>query len=308
MLSGMTVAALLVSAPLGAQGPARFRSGVELVSLTVTVTDARQQFVNDLAAANFSVLEDGVPQTVSFFGATGVPLDLALVVDASASMSGKIEMVKRAASGLVRRLHTGNRASLVEFREVISVSQPLTDDRQAVVSRLDGITPRGTTGLYDALYVTLRELNRDRPDTVRRRAIVVLTDGEDTTSLISFDDVMDLARRSGITIYTITLESPSDRRRFQTAGEFGMKSLADQTGARAFFPVSLREVPTIYESISAELSSQYEIGYTSHNPILDGAWRRVVVQVTDRPGARARSRQGYYAMPGLDALSARLQH
>ena len=305
MLSGITVAALLVSAPLDAQGPARFRGGVELVSLTVTVIDARQQFVNDLAAANFSVLEDGVPQTVSFFGATGVPLDLALVVDAS--MAGKIEMVKRAASGLVRRLHSGDRASLVEFREVISVTQPLTDGRQAVVSRLDGISPRGTTGLYDALY-TLRELNRDRLDCIRRRAIVVLTDGEDTTSLISFDDVMDLARRSGITIYTITLESPSDRRRFQTAAEFGMKSLADQTGARAFFPVSLREVRAIYESISAELSSQYEIGYTSHNASLDGAWRRVVIQVTDRPGARARSRQGYYAVPGPDALSARLQH
>jgi Ca-activated chloride channel homolog len=299
----------LVSTDLQAGQTAAFRSGIELVALTVTVTDNRQRFVNDLSASNFAVLEDGVRQTVAFFGTNDVPLDLAVVIDGSGSMQEKLEPVQEAASGLVRHLRQGDRASLVEFHETVSISEPMTTDVNRVVARLKTITPHGRTGLYDALYVTLRGFADAPPTDVRRRAIVVLTDGEDTTSVVSYDDVLDLAKRSAIAVYTITFDDSEamNRRRF-SASAFDMRHLAEQTGALSFFATGAAEVRAIYESIASELSSQYAIGYTSQNASLDGGWRRVVVQVMDRPGVRARSRQGYYAIPSVESLSSLLRH
>jgi VWFA-related protein len=162
---------------------------------------------------------------------------------------------------------------------------------------------------YDALYVTLRGFADAPPTDVRRRAIVVLTDGEDTTSVVSYDDVLDLAKRSAIAVYTITFDdiAAMNHRRFSTSA-FEMRHLAEQTGALSFFATGAAEVRAIYESIALELSSQYAIGYTSQNASLDGGWRRVIVQVMNRPGVRARSRQGYYAIPGVDSFSSLLRH
>jgi Ca-activated chloride channel homolog len=323
-LSFIVAIVTILTPPLSAQSPAlssfvstdassgssvAFRSGVDLVALTVTVTDNRRHFVNDLSASNFSVFEDGVPQTVSFFGTTDVPIDVAVVIDSSGSMQLKLASVQRAAAGLVRHLRQGDRASLVEFHETVSVSEPMTADLTRVISRLNTLTPHGRTGLYDALYVTLRGFVDARPTEVRRKAIVVLTDGADTTSVVSYDDVLELAKRAGIAVYTITFDDTADvgQRKISTSA-FEMRHLADQTGALAFFAADAGEVRAIYEGIAAELSSQYAIGYTSLNGSLDGAWRRVVVQVMDRPGVRARSRQGYFAAPGVGSLSSSLRH
>ena len=148
------------------------------------------------------------------------------------------------------------------------------------------------------------------PSDVRRRAVVLLSDGEDTHSLVSFDDVLDLARRSGVAIYTVALESSIDRLlspRGVTEGRFAMRGLAEATGARAFFPAGLGDIRGVYDAIAAELRSQYSIGYLPRNAVGDGAWRRVAVQVTARPGSSARARPGYFASPGLAALAALLK-
>jgi VWFA-related protein len=130
----------------------------------------------------------------------------------------------------------------------------------------------------------------------------VLSDGDDTASLISYDDLMDLAKQSGIAIYTITLRSKFLVTQAQQRGhsyfsqsEYGMKALAQETGARSFFPMDVSELHGVYSAIAEELATQYALGYSSKNPKLDGAYRRVIVRVTDRPGAQTRTRAGYLA-------------
>ena len=317
---------LATAAPLGAQDPGQatvlaepaggsvdtatagptYRSGVDLVALTVTVTDANRNLVGNLSAGDFEIYEDGVQQPVTFFGLADVPLDLALLVDGSASMLGILPMARQAAHGLLQTLRAGDRASLVEFRNTVRITQPLTPDIAAVRSALDGMRAAGGTSLYNALYVMLREFQADARAArdVRRRTIVVLSDGEDTGSLIDFDDVLDLARRSGVTIYTVALKNETqilrqraqqNGRRFFSQAEYSMRALADQTGARAFFPDAAADLQGVYDSVAAELASQYALGYVSRNPVRNGAWRRLLVRVASAAGVRPRTRAGYFA-------------
>jgi VWFA-related protein len=288
-----------------AAGPT-FQSGVDLVALTVTVTDADRNFVGNLSAHDFEIYEDGVQQPVTFFGLADVPLDLALLVDGSASMLGILPMARQAAHGLLQTLRAGDRASLVEFRNTVRIAQPLTPDIEAVRAALDGMRAAGGTSLYNALYVTLREFQahaRAARD-VRRRTIVVLSDGEDTGSLIDFDEVLDLARRCGVTVYTVALKNETqimrqraqqNGRRFFSQAEYSMRALADQTGARAFFPDAAADLQGVYDSVAAELASQYALGYVSRNPVRNGAWRRLLVKVANAAGVRPRTRAGYFA-------------
>ena len=132
-------------------------------------------------------------------------------------------------------------------------------------------------------------------DEIRRRAIIVLSDGEDTSSLVTYDEVLDLAKRSETAIYTIALRSQDGP---QTKGfreaEFILRQIAQETGGRSFFPSRLEDLKHVYGQIAEELSSQYSLGYASTNTKRDGSWRRIVVQVA-RPHAVARTKRGYYA-------------
>ena len=291
-----------------APGPAgpTFKTGVDVVALTVTVTDAQRKYINNLGAQDFQVFEDGIQQPVSFFGVADVPLDVALLVDGSASMLDTLPLVRDAASGLLRTLRPQDRASLVEFRNTVRVSQSLTSDIPRVVAAVDGITASGGTSLYNALYVTLKDFQKQAgvDAGVRRRTIVVLSDGEDTGSLIGFDEVLDLARRSGVTIYTVALKSESqilrqraqqNGRRYLSQADYSMRALADETGARAFFPDQAADLKSVYETVAAELAAQYALGYVSRNPVRNGAFRRLVVRLTTLPGTRPRTRTGYFA-------------
>jgi len=281
-----------------------FRGGIDLVALSVVVTDTQERFVNGLTAADFAVFEDGVQQEVSFFAASAVPLDLALLLDTSASMVDKMETMQHAALGFLRTLRSGDRAAIVDIKDNVQIAYPLGEDIEAANQAVRKTTARGGTALYNGLYLGIKEMVKQRKmnGDVRRQAIAVFSDGEDTASLVAYDDVMELAKQSGITIYTITLKSPAVVRQSANAGrryfsqsEFAMKSLAQETGARAFFPTQIRELGAVYGAIAEELASQYAIGYASKNPRRDGAFRRVIVRVAERPGARARTRSGYLA-------------
>lgn len=301
--------------PAAVSGPP-FKSGVELVALTVTVTDARQRLVSDLTASDFVVLEDGVPQPVTFFDAGRVPADLTLLVDASASMKDKLPLVQDAASDLLRTLRPGDRASLVEFRTTVQVMQPLTSDIDKVVEGLRHLQAEGSTSLYNAMYVTLRELQAQKQDAspVRRRAVVVLSDGQDTNSLLPFDDVLEVARRSGVTVYTVALKSETESVMLRTdprlsqkveQSDYAMRALAAETGARSFFLSKATELKQVYSAVAAELASQYSIGYVSSNVNRDGAWRRLLVRIAQHAGVRSRTRSGYYAGRSTRAASLR---
>lgn len=283
-----------------------FTSGIDLVALTVTVTDANRRYIPDLSAEDFQVFEDGVLQRVSFFGMSDVPLDVALLVDGSASMVQALPLARDAARGLLNTLRSGDRASLVEFRSTIRIAEPMTAELARVAAALEQLTAAGGTALHNALYVTLKEFQkRAAADAeVRRRVIVVLSDGEDTGSLIGFEEVLDLARRAAVTIYTVGLKnevqlmrekSRGNGRRYFDQSDYALRRLADETGARAFFPEGVQDLPSVYDTVATELSSQYALGYVSRNPVRNGAWRRLVVRVAEQPGVRSRTRLGYFA-------------
>jgi Ca-activated chloride channel family protein len=281
-----------------------FRSGVDLVALNVVVTDAQRKFVTGLRPEQFAVYEDGVQQEVSFFAATAVPLDLAILLDTSASMTDKIASVQRAASGFVSTLRPQDRVMIVDIKDATKILQPLTGDVQSALAAIKSTAPRGGTGLYNGLYMTLKDLVKERRDNgeVRRQALVLLSDGDDTASLVSYDDVMDVAKQAGIAIYTITLRSQFDLmqatatgHRYFSQAEFAMKGLAQETGARSFFPTDINELSNVYGLIAEELASQYALGYSSKNPKRDGAYRRVIVRIAEQPGVQTRTRTGYIA-------------
>jgi Ca-activated chloride channel family protein len=283
---------------------ATFRSNIDLVALNVVVTDGDQKYVSGLTSSDFAVFEDGIQQDVSFFGASNVPLDLAILLDTSASMTGKMELVQQAAIGFLETLRDVDRAIIVDIKDATKIMYPLGADIEAAKMAILSTTPRGGTALYNGTYLTLKEMAKERRvnSEVRRQALVVLSDGDDTASLVSYDDLMDLAKQSGIAIYTITMRSKylvtqatSRGHSYFSQAEFGMKALAQETGARSFFPTQLSELSGVYASIAEELATQYALGYSSKNPRLDGSYRRVIVRIADKPGIRTRTRAGYTA-------------
>ena len=281
---------------LAAQAQAPFRGGIDLVSLNVTVTEAGH-YITDLDETDFEVFEDGIKQQTTFFSKTQQPIALAVLLDTSASMESKLETAQEAAVGFARRIKPGDVMEVIDFDAQVSILQPFTSDVAALERAIRQATVNGSTSLYNAIYISLKDLKKARAATtedIRREAIVVLSDGDDTSSLVGYDEVLDVAKRSNTAIYSIGLkQSDGPNREFKEA-EFVLRQLAQETGGRAFFPNAVSELPKIYEQISQELSSQYSIGYVSKNPARNGAWRRVSIRVL-RPNMVARTRQGYYA-------------
>ena len=280
-----------------------FRANVDLVALNVVVTDGQQHLVTGIPMEKFAIFEDGVKQEVSFFAASQVPLDLAILLDTSASMTDKLQTAQEAAIGFASKLRQGDRLTVVDIKDGVKVLHPLDDDVDGAKASIRTTTARGGTALYNGLYMTLKDMMKQRHDNgeIRRQALAVLSDGDDTASLVAFDDVMEVAKQSGIAIYTITLRSPGIVKQAEASGhryfsqsEFSMKALAQETGARSFFPMEITELAAVYGVIAEELASQYALGYTPKNPRRDGAYRRVVVRV-DEPGLRTRTRTGYVA-------------
>ena len=288
-----------------------FRSGASLVSLNVTVTDGKR-LVPGLRPDDFAVYEDGVLQRVQFFEARQVPIDLIILLDTSSSMSDKMAVVHEAAIGFLKTLRDTDRGAVVTFGDNVSILQSLTSDRTALEQAVRRATPRGSTALNNALYVAMKEFGRITPQdgVVRRQAIAVLSDGEDTSSIIPFDDVLAMARKSGINIYTICLQNQYSRaraesgRRYFSESDYAMKSLAHETGAQSFFPQAVQELKTVYSAISDELSNQYSIGYSPSNARPDGRFRRIVIKLEGHPEFRPRTRLGYIADTLLRAVQA----
>ena len=296
-----------------APGPV-FRSGASLVALNITVTDGDNKYVTGLTAEDFAVFEDGVQQQVEFFEANEVPVDLIILLDASSSMTDKMGVVHEAALGFLRTLQPADRGAIVTFSDGVEIVQTLTSNRQLLEDAVRRTKAHGATSLYNALYVALKQFGRaaQQSDEVRRQAIAVLSDGEDTSSLVNFDDVMGVARKSGVSIYTIGLQSKyaaaragfSGNRKYFSESEYSLKTLARETGAQSFFPTAVTQLKGIYASIAQELSAQYSIGYSPTNGRPDGRFRRIVVRIASRPELRPRARAGYVA-DGVRTASVR---
>jgi Ca-activated chloride channel family protein len=248
VLTFCVAAVLTLVALVRAQQAPAFRTGVDLVSLNVTVTDGTARYVTDLQAEDFSVFENGVKQDVTFFNRRNLPISLALLLDTSASMENKLPTAQAAAIGFARRLHPQDLAEIIDFDSRVVVLQNFTNNAAALERAIQRTSAGGSTSLYNAIYIALKDLKKvvvKNVDEIRRQAIVVLSDGEDTSSLLPFEEVMDLAKRSETAIYTIGLRdnkaTSSETRGFKEA-EFVMRQFAQETGGRAFFPSQLSDL------------------------------------------------------------------
>jgi VWFA-related protein len=308
-LTCCTTLAVLLSVSAFAQQPDAdqtpvFRTGTDVVALNVSVMDSKKQYVSGLKQEDFAVYEDGVQQQLRFFESRHVPLDLILLIDTSSSMRDKMAVVHDAAVGFLKKMKDGDRGAVVAFNDGVEVLQGLTLDAAALEQAIRGTVAKGSTSLHNAIYIALKQFGRGATtdEAIRRQAIAVLSDGEDTSSLISFDEVMALAQKSGVSIYTIglhtkpprTSRAPSSPRYFSSA-DYAMKSLAQETGAQAFFPMEVAELKGIYAAIAQELGSLYSLAYSPANSRSDGRYRRIVVRVTSRPELQLRTRSGYMA-------------
>jgi len=280
---------------VAAQPQQRFRGGIDLVSLNVTVMDG-SRYVSDLLEADFEVFEDGAKQSITFFSRIQQPIALAILLDTSASMNERLATAQEAAIGFARRMRKQDAIEVIDFDSQVRILQSFTNDVAALEKAIRGTDVNGSTSLYNAIYISLKELKKAKASSaeeIRRQAIVVLSDGDDTSSLVPYEEVLDLAKRSETAIYSIGLRPVGAYRAEFKEAEFVLKQLSQETGGRAYFVTTPSELPKIYDQISEELANQYSLAYSSKNPLRNGAWRRIIVRVA-RPGLTARTRQGYY--------------
>ena len=302
LVATAAAATLRITAAQPPQPPPQvpFRAGVDVVSLNVTVTDGTARYITDLTQDDFNVFEDGVKQDVTFFTRTNLPIALALLIDTSASMESKLPTAQEAAVGFAKRLRPQDLAEVIDFDSRVVVLANFTNGISDLEQAIRKTSAGGSTSLYNAVYIALKDLKKivaKNTEEIRRQALIVLSDGEDTSSLLPFEEVLDLAKRSETAIYAIGLRSPegpgTTSKGFKEA-EFVLRQFAQETGGRSFFPSQLSDLANVYGQISDELSSQYTVGYASRNARRDGSWRRVIVRV-NRQNLTARTKLGYFA-------------
>jgi len=296
-------AALLLAAQLAPSTatdlPQTFKSNVDLVSLDVCVRDPSGGFMANLTADDFLVLENGKPQRVLFVvPSDAVPLTVLLLIDRSASMRGqKLERALEAVTQLLKLLGPKDQLAILAFNQRTVRAHAFGDDPARVPAALASLKATGTTALNDALLVAANDLVRarrgDLPET--REAIIVLSDGEDTASLVGFEEVLPVLRRTGSLVYAISLRT--DARGEWLGANWPLLALARDTGGRALGVPRLAALPDLYRDIDAEVRHSYRIGYLSADKRRDGQWRSLSVRVISRD-ARVQTRAGYYAAHG----------
>jgi Ca-activated chloride channel family protein len=302
LLSVVALAAMAVGAAVtraaGIQGRSpTFAARLDMVSLVVSVTDASGRPVAGLGQEVFTVLEDGTSQDLCLFANQPIALSLAIVIDTSGSMERTLPIAQAAATNLLEPLHAGDEAMVAQFNQRYQLMQGFTGNLSTLASALRALRANGATALYDALYCALKEFSgRAGEGEVRRRALVLLTDGEDTASLGTEEQALALAREAGVVIYTIGLRS--DRGALREAASMRaahfLAVLSRETGGQAYFTSKLSDLDGVYASIADELRTQYTLGYIPKNPRHDGAWRRIAV-MTNPQSLVLRYRLGYFA-------------
>jgi Ca-activated chloride channel family protein len=295
------LAAVLGAAVVHARpGTPVFRADIELVNVAVTITDGRSRFVTGLAEPDFEVLEDGKVQDLTLFTHDRLPLSLSILLDTSQSMNLKLRDAQAAAVRFVGTLGPDDEAQVIQFNERARIIQDFTGDQARLETVIKGTRASGSTALYNAVYIALKDLKaRRRAEELRRSAIVVLSDGEDTASLVSDDQVLELARTSGIAVYGISLRPnlPLAASLKQDVGlpRYFFGALTRETGGQAHFLQGIGQLAGVYDQVAEELRSQYNLGYFSSNAARDGRWRSIQVRVRARPQLQVRHRTGYFA-------------
>jgi Ca-activated chloride channel family protein len=275
------------------------RVAVDLVHFGVVVTDRRGSPVAGLTADDFEVLERGKPQRIKFFSAADTalapPLHLGFLLDASGSMESDIKDVRTAAIKFLNQNEYAEDVTLVDFDTQVSVVRYRADDYARLIERIRMRRAGGMTAFYDALGVYLRAAFEQDG----QKVLVVYTDGGDTRSATTSQEVVELLKASDVTMYALGyLEHQSST--FRTSAQMELQRFSNMTGGQAFFPTSLKQLDGVYEKILKEMSARYVIGYTSTDEKADGTWRSVEIKLKrpDLKDAKLRTRPGYYAAAG----------
>ncbi len=284
---------------LHAQGPT-FKAGVDLVHFGVTAFAKGGKLIADLNEQDFEVYEDGQRQTIKYFtrgdgeaaGPAPADLHLGLLLDTSGSMEDDIKLARTAAVKFLNALPNAVDMTLVDFDTEVRVARYGQADFPRLVERIRQRKPEGFTALYDALGVYLDGANGQEG----RKILVLYTDGGDNSSNISFSDALTLLRASDVTVSAIGLiqhQMASDKMDMRSR----LQQITEETGAEAFFPMSVKDLDKEYEKVRDQIKAQYTIGYVSSNTRADGTWRKVEIRV-NRAGlkdCKLRTRKGYFA-------------
>jgi VWFA-related protein len=256
------------------------------------------------------VLEDGTPQDIAFFAAADTPFDLVLLLDLSGSTNDKLKLIKKSARRFVDATRPIDRVSVVTFTDVVQVVCPLTQDRQLLRDQVDHIEkPQGGTKFWDSLRYVLAILNASG-NSLRRSAVVVMTDGVDNAlpdvfgdgSQTSFDQLLRMVHDSEAIVFPIYLDTEEEvfKRTRTPRSAFAMArnqlgQLASTSGSRLYRANQLKDLDDVYQQVIGDLGRIYSIGYRPSNTSRDGKWRSVTVQIHDRQDVTARTKLGYYS-------------
>ena len=283
----------------------------DLVDLKVSVVRLNPDEPSmELQQKDFKVLEDGTPQDIAFFAAADTPFDLVLLLDLSGSTSDKLKLIRKSAKRFVDATRPIDRVSVVTFTDVVQVVCPLTQDRRLLRNEIDHIEePQGGTKFWDSLRYVLAIL-RASGNSLRRSAVVVMTDGVDNAlpdvfgegSSTSFEELLQIVQTSEAIVFPIYLDTEErDHRRHSTPrsayalAQEELGQLASVSGSRLYRADKLKDLDKVYEQVIGDLGRIYSIGYRPSNASRDGKWRSVTVQIHDRQDVIARTKQGYYS-------------
>ena len=290
----LTAIVAIGATSLTAQTPT-FRTGIDLANFGITVVDRKGEYLSDLNAEDFEILEDGQKQTLRYFARgtdieNGPDMHVGLLFDTSASMSEDLKLSRSAAVKFLNTLSEAKDMTLVDFATEVRVAKYGQRDFPRMVERIRGRPADGDTALYDAMGVYLDGASEDDG----RKVLVLYTDGGDTRSTISFGDLMTLIRASDVTVYSVGFLEHSRGRIEERAH---LQQIAEATGGQAFFPTTMKDIEASYDKVVAQIRAQYSLAYTSTNTKQDGAWRKVEIRVTrpDLKGTKILARRGYFA-------------
>jgi len=272
------------------------RSTVNEVNVVFTVTDKHGHYVRDLKKDNFKVVDDSKPaaEIRSFRAEANLPLEVGLLVDASNSVRDRFKFEQQAAVEFLNQTIRPkyDEAFVVGFDVTPEVTQDFTDNTERLSVGVRSLRPGGGTAMYDALYFACRDkLMKAKHNGPVRRAIILLTDGDDNQSHVTREEAIEMAQRAEVIVYTISTN-------LSGAGHHGDKVLeriADATGGRAYVPFQITEVSNAFAAIQEELRSQYALSYKPADFIADGRYRNIEILALGQKGMRVRSRHGYYA-------------
>jgi len=268
---------------------------VTRVSMLFTVTDRKGRFVTDLTKDDFEVIEAKKPQTVQDFTAeSDLPLRLGILVDTSNSIRDRFRFEQEAASEFIKSVVRSNqdRAMVVRFDTSAELASDLTSDTDSLERVIRDLRPGGGTALYDALFYACRDkLSQDQPKHKFRRAVVILSDGDDNQSHYTRDQALEMAQKADVVVYAIS----TNISRIETDGDKVLKYFAEETGGRAFFPFKVEDLEQSFENIANELRHQYNIAYRPEPLKTDGLFHTVDLRVRGRKELQVHVRKGYYA-------------